>query len=91
MGLANMFCAYELGVRIFDVCAGGLGGCPFIKGAAGNVPTEDAVHMFESMGIATGIDLKDVTMAVDFLEKTLNRSLPGRMHRVLSSQQNCNG
>lgn len=91
MGLANMFCAYELGVRIFDVCAGGLGGCPFIKGAAGNVPTEDAVHMFESMGIDTGIDLKGVTMAVDFLEKTLNRSLPGRMHRVLSSQQNCSG
>lgn len=91
MGIANMFCGYEEGVRIFDVCAGGLGGCPFIKGAAGNIPTEDAVHLFESMGIPTGIDLKGVTMAVDFLEKTLNRSLPGRMHRVLSSQQNCAG
>lgn len=91
MGIANMFCGYEEGVRIFDVCAGGLGGCPFIKGAAGNIPTEDAVHLFESMGIPTGIDLKGVTMAVDFLEKTLNRSLPGRMHRVLNSQQKCAG
>lgn len=90
LGLANMFSGYEAGVRIFDVCAGGLGGCPFIKGAAGNVPTEDAVHMFESMGIGTGVDLKGLIRAVDFLESTLERSLPGRMKRVLSSQQNCN-
>ncbi len=90
LGLANMFSGYEAGVRIFDVCAGGLGGCPFIKGAAGNVPTEDAVHMFESMGIGTGVDLKGLISAVDFLESTLERSLPGRMKRVLSSQQNCN-
>ena len=58
LGLANMFAGYEEGVRVFDVCAGGLGGCPFVKGAAGNVPTEDAVNMFESMGIETGIDLE---------------------------------
>ena len=90
LGLANMFSGYEAGVRIFDVCTGGLGGCPFIKGAAGNVPTEDAVHMFESMGIGTGVDLKGLISAVDFLESTLERSLPGRMKRVLSSQQNCN-
>ncbi len=90
LGLANMFSGYEAGVRIFDVCVGGLGGCPFIKGAAGNVPTEDAVHMFESMGIATGIDLNRVISAVDFLENALQRSLPGRMKRVVSAQQVCN-
>ena len=90
MGLANMFSGYEAGVRVFDVCAGGLGGCPFIKGAAGNVPTEDAVHMFESMGIDTGIDLKSLMSAVEYLEKVLGRSLPGRMKRVLDFQQNCN-
>ena len=90
LGLANMFSGYEAGVRIFDVCAGGLGGCPFIKGAAGNVPTEDAVHMFESMGIATGIDLKTLMGAVDFLEQALERPLPGRMKKVLSSQPICN-
>lgn len=90
LGLANMFSGYEAGVRIFDVCAGGLGGCPFIKGAAGNVPTEDAVHMFESLGIATGVDLNGLIGAVDFLENALDRSLPGRMKRVVGSQQICN-
>jgi len=90
LGLANMFSGYEAGVRIFDVCAGGLGGCPFIKGAAGNVPTEDAVHMFESMGIATGIDLKTLMGAVDFLEQALERPLPGRMKKVSSSEPICN-
>ena len=90
LGLANMFSGYEAGVRIFDVCAGGLGGCPFIKGAAGNVPTEDAVHMFESMGIPTGIDLKTMMGAVDYLENLLERPLPGRMKKVLGSQPICN-
>jgi hydroxymethylglutaryl-CoA lyase len=90
LGLANMFSGYEAGVRVFDVCAGGLGGCPFIKGAAGNVPTEDAVHMFESMGIATGIELTSLMGAVDYLENSLGRSLPGRMKRVFDFQQNCN-
>lgn len=89
MGIANMISGYESGVRIFDVCAGGLGGCPFIKGAAGNVPTEDAVNMFESMGVDTGIDLKKIVEAVSFLESSLNRSLPGRMGRVLRHQQAC--
>jgi hydroxymethylglutaryl-CoA lyase len=86
LGLANLFSGYEAGVRTFDVCTGGLGGCPFVKGAAGNVPTEDAVNMFESMGIATGIDLKALCEAVAFLENTLDRALPGRMKRVLEHQ-----
>jgi hydroxymethylglutaryl-CoA lyase len=90
LGLANMFAGYETGVRVFDVCAGGLGGCPFVKGAAGNVPTEDAANMFESMGIATGIDLKGMTRVVDELELLLGRPLPGRMTRVLKAQLPCN-
>jgi hydroxymethylglutaryl-CoA lyase len=89
LGLANMFAGYEEGVRIFDVCAGGLGGCPFVRGAAGNVPTEDAVNMFESMAVATGIKLPALLKAVDFLEATLGRPLPGRMKRVMSFQQSC--
>ena len=89
LGMANMFAGYEAGVHIFDVCAGGIGGCPFIKGAAGNVPTEDAVHMFESVGVDTGIDLAGVVEAVRFLEKTLNRHLPGKMKRVLDFKAAC--
>jgi hydroxymethylglutaryl-CoA lyase len=87
LGLANLFSGYEAGVRTFDVCAGGLGGCPFVKGAAGNVPTEDAVNMFETMGISTGIDLKTLCEAAAYLENALERTLPGRMKRVLEHQR----
>ena len=89
LGLANMLSGYEVGIRIFDVCAGGLGGCPFVKGAAGNVPTEDAVNMFESMGIRTGMDLKGICDAVAVLEDALGRKLPGRMKRVLEYKGTC--
>jgi len=91
LGLANMFSGYEAGVRTFDVCAGGLGGCPFVKGAAGNVPTEDAVNMFETKGISTSIDLMRICEAAAYLESVLGRRLPGRMQRVLHYQQNCDG
>ncbi|MGQ9696180.1 MAG: hydroxymethylglutaryl-CoA lyase [Thermodesulfobacteriota bacterium] len=85
LGLTNMFVAYEEGVNIFDVCAGGLGGCPFIKGAAGNVPTEDAAHMFASMGVETGIDLQNLIKVVEELERILEHLLPGKMARVLKA------
>jgi hydroxymethylglutaryl-CoA lyase len=87
LGLANMFSGYEAGVREFDACTGGLGGCPFVKGAAGNVPTEDAVNMFETMGITTGVDLSGLCRAVAFLETLLERKLPGRMARVWEHHQ----
>ncbi len=89
LGLANMWAGYQAGVRAFDVCVGGLGGCPFVRGAAGNVPAEDAVHMFEASGISTGIDLGTLCDAVDFLETLLERRLPGRMKRVLDARGDC--
>jgi hydroxymethylglutaryl-CoA lyase len=89
LGLTNMFAGYEAGIRIFDTCAGGLGGCPFVKGAAGNVPTEDAVHMFEGMGVATGIAIETLCEAVTVLENKLARQLPGRMKRVLEQRRSC--
>ena len=85
LGLTNMLAGYEEGVRIFDVCSGGLGGCPFVKGAAGNVPTEDAVHMFEAIDLDTGIDLQKMGKVVEELEAILGRQLPGRMTRVLKA------
>jgi hydroxymethylglutaryl-CoA lyase len=84
LGLANLFAGFEVGVTRFDACVGGLGGCPFVKGAAGNIPTEDAVNMFESMGIATGIDLTALCEAVVYLETILGRSLPGHVQRVMA-------
>lgn len=86
LGLANMLAAYEEGVTIFDVSTGGLGGCPFVKGAAGNVAAEDAVNLFEQIGVKTGIDLKALCKVVDRYEELLGRSLPGRMNRVIKSQ-----
>ena len=67
LGLANALAAYEEGVRHFDSSMGGLGGCPFAPGASGNVITEDLVFMFESMGIATGIDLQKLFAAREIL------------------------
>lgn len=86
MGLVNLFSGYEAGVRHFDVCIGGLGGCPFLEGAAGNVAAEDTVNMLESMGIDTGIDLEKLCDVIDFYETRLERRLPGRMKNVLRSQ-----
>ena len=83
LGLVNLYAAYEAGVRIFDVAAGGLGGCPCVEGAAGNVPTEEAVQLFTGMGIDTGIDLKQYCKVVHYFEQLLNRPLPGRGCRHL--------
>ncbi len=56
MGLANLLAGLACGVQAFDTAFGGLGGCPFIDGAAGNIATEDTVHMLHRMGIATGVN-----------------------------------
>jgi hydroxymethylglutaryl-CoA lyase len=56
LGLANVFAAWRAGVRRFDACLGGIGGCPHAPGASGNVATEDAAYLFASMGVATGLD-----------------------------------
>jgi hydroxymethylglutaryl-CoA lyase len=58
LGLANVFAAWEAGVRRFDACLAGIGGCPHAPGASGNVATEDVAYMFASMGEATGIDFE---------------------------------
>jgi hydroxymethylglutaryl-CoA lyase len=71
LGLANALAAYEEGVRHFDSSLGGLGGCPFAPGASGNVITEDLVFMFESMGIATGIDFQKLLAARELMVKAI--------------------
>jgi hydroxymethylglutaryl-CoA lyase len=86
LGLANMFAGYEAGVTIFDAATGGLGGCPFVKGATGNVPMEDAVNMFSQISVDAGIDLEKLCILVDRLEKTLERKLPGRMSHVFKNR-----
>jgi hydroxymethylglutaryl-CoA lyase len=87
LGLVNMYAGYEAGVRVFDVAAGGLGGGVQGEGPPDNVATEDAVHLFEGMGIDTGIDLARFCQVVDHFETLLARQLPGRMNRVLQRGQ----
>jgi hydroxymethylglutaryl-CoA lyase len=63
LGLANVFAAWQTGVRRFDACVGGIGGCPHAPGASGNVATEDLAYLFASMGVPTGLDF-DALMAL---------------------------
>jgi hydroxymethylglutaryl-CoA lyase len=78
MGVANAWAALEAGVRRFDASTGGIGGCPFAPGAAGNLATEDLVLMAERSGFSTGLDLAGLLEAVDFAEALLQRPLGGR-------------
>ena len=78
LGLANMSAGYEAGVRLFDVSVGGLGGCPFIRGAAGNIAAEDAVRLFTQRGEETGIDLDRLVKVTLYYEELLGRELPGK-------------
>jgi hydroxymethylglutaryl-CoA lyase len=63
LGAANVFAAWQAGMRRFDACTGGIGGCPHAPGASGNVATEDVAYLFASMGVPTGLDF-DALMAL---------------------------
>jgi hydroxymethylglutaryl-CoA lyase len=71
LGLANALAGFEEGIRAFDSCLAGLGGCPFAPGASGNIVTEDLVFMLESMGHSTGIDLQKLIAARALLRESL--------------------
>lgn len=73
LALANILIGLELGITTFDSSSGGLGGCPYAKGATGNVATEDVVYMLESMGVNTGIDMDKLSKASLFILKKLNK------------------
>jgi hydroxymethylglutaryl-CoA lyase len=85
-GLANALAAIEVGVTIFDTAFGGMGGCPFIKGATGNIATEDLAAMLAQMGISTGIDVRKVAAVSHAMESFFATRFPGRMHRVLENE-----
>lgn len=83
LGLANLMAALECGVNQFDTAVAGMGGCPFVRGAAGNIATEDTVHFMNVMGIDTGVDIAAVSKCSHRLEDYLSKRFPGRMHRLL--------
>lgn len=83
--LANVVAGLEMGISIFDSSLGGLGGCPYAPGAAGNLATEDLIYMLNGMGIKTGVDLEKLVDAGMLAEELLGRKLPGRYLRACLS------
>jgi len=83
LGLVNVHAGWEAGVARFDVAFGGLGGCPFIHGAAGNVATEDVAYLFEALSVPTGIRIAAVAEASRKMATFLGRDLTGKMYRIV--------
>lgn len=81
-GLANVWAAVAEGAATVDASLGGLGGCPFAPGAAGNVATEDVVYMLERGGIATGLDLSRAVEAANWFTAVMGRPLPAMVSRA---------
>ena len=84
--LVNTIVGLENGVRVFDSSVGGLGGCPYSKGATGNVSTEDLVHMLHSLGIETGIDLGKMAEIGGWISGELNRKNDSRAGKATLSR-----
>jgi hydroxymethylglutaryl-CoA lyase len=71
--VANVFASLEMGVSVFDSSVAGLGGCPYAKGATGNVATEDVVYLLQGLGIDPGIDLQKLIAAGEFICTSLGK------------------
>jgi len=80
--LANVYAAYQAGVRVFDASLGGIGGCPYAPSATGNVPTEDVVYMLERMRVETGVRLERLIDAARWLEPHLGHGVPAGVTRA---------
>jgi hydroxymethylglutaryl-CoA lyase len=83
-GLANALAAMQVGITHFDSTFGGMGGCPFIKGASGNIATEDLAFMLEQMGITTGLDMDKIAAISRSLENFFDKRFSGKMHHLLA-------
>jgi hydroxymethylglutaryl-CoA lyase len=84
--LANIYAALTLGVAVIDSSVSGLGGCPYAKGATGNVATEDVLYMLTGMGIQTGVDLQKLMAAGNFICKQLDRRSESKVNIAMSNQ-----
>lgn len=82
MGMANVIAALQAGVSVFDSSVGGMGGCPYVPGASGNIATEDLVGMLSEMGIETGIHMDNLRNCVERLSGVMNHGFRGHMHGV---------
>ncbi|MFO1324015.1 MAG: hydroxymethylglutaryl-CoA lyase [Burkholderiales bacterium] len=85
--LANIYASLEFGVAVFDSSVAGLGGCPYAKGATGNVATEDVVYLLHGVGSATGVDLDRLVDAGEFICAALGRPTNSRVGRALLAKR----
>ena len=81
--LANVLAALPYGIATFDASAGGLGGCPYAPGAAGNLATEDLIYMFDGLGVETGVSLTALVEASAFIAERLDHRLPSRYFQAV--------
>lgn len=82
MGIANCYAAYKSEVQYYEAAFGGLGGCPFTKTAAGNVPTEDLVEMFQNFGLIPHINLSELVELAKSVSTHFGRELPGYVYKT---------
>lgn len=81
-GIANVWAAIGAGVRVIDTAVGGLGGCPFAPGAAGNVASEDVAYLLARSGIATGLDLDQLVQTAQWLEQVMGKPMPSMLSKA---------
>jgi hydroxymethylglutaryl-CoA lyase len=87
MALANVLAALPHGVSTFDASAGGLGGCPYAPGAAGNLATDDLVYMLNGLGATTGVSLDLLSDASAFIASRLDHALPSRVAQAVAARR----
>ncbi len=84
--LTNVYAAMEMGVATFDASIAGLGGCPYAKGATGNVASEDVVYLLDGLGIETGVDMTKLRLASRYISDALSRPPVSRVARALAAK-----
>jgi hydroxymethylglutaryl-CoA lyase len=85
--LANIYAALETGISIFHSSIAGLGGCPYAKGATGNVATEDVVYLLAGLGIETGVQFADVARIGAYITQAINRPNHSRAGKAFMASQ----
>ncbi|MFB7160283.1 MULTISPECIES: hydroxymethylglutaryl-CoA lyase [unclassified Lysinibacillus] len=85
--LANIVQSLKMGITKFDSALGGLGGCPYAKGASGNVATEDLLYLLDEMGIKTGVELNKVLEAAHFIEQKLGKAVASKQMAIVRNER----
>jgi len=88
--LANILKSLEMGITKFDSALGGLGGCPYAKGASGNVATEDLLYLLDGMGIKTGVEMNKVLEAALFIEEKLGKTVASKQMAIVRNERSAN-